>query len=570
MKFLNKIKISQKLIVSYVSIAALIFVVGVIGALNMKNINENANSMFDNNLRSIEILDNIKGGLLENRGQTLLLINQANKEKISEIESNINEIKTRVDGYKKQYEEMNVSDEEKSIYQKLIGDQASFRKLRDQMNDYIKQDDYENAQKVFFEANKYNESMVESINKLIECSANEAEKVNASNKAVFSSAYKIMFTISIIGLAIALGLGLLISSWLTKRFKIIINFAHKLGDGDLTDKIEINGKDEIDTMATSLNRAINNMKELISEVHGSVENISASSEELSATIQEVSSNMENINESTKHISDEISELSAATEEVSASEEEIASTVGEISVKAAEGDKASKEIKMRANNVKEKGTKSAQIAKEIYKEKHEKIVKAMEDGKIVDEIKVMTGAIGSIAEQTNLLSLNASIEAARAGEHGKGFAVVAEEIRKLAEESASTVSNIEKIINNVQKAFENLSENAGEILMFVENNVNPDYDLLINTAIQYEKDANFMSNMSDQISLSTKIMSESIEQVSGAIQNVSATAEESAANSEEILGSISETTLALEQVAIAAQDQAELAEKLNKIVQRFKL
>ena len=67
MKFLNKIKISQKLIVSYVSIAALIFVVGVIGALNMKNINENSNSMFDNNLRSIEILDNIKGGLLENR-----------------------------------------------------------------------------------------------------------------------------------------------------------------------------------------------------------------------------------------------------------------------------------------------------------------------------------------------------------------------------------------------------------------------------------------------------------------------------------------------------------------------
>ena len=570
MRFINKIKISQKLIISYVSIAALIFVVGVIGALNMKQINANANSMFDNNLRSIEILDNIKGGLLENRAQTLLLINQANKKQLSEIEKKINEIKTQVDGYKKQYEEMNVSDEEKNIYKNLSDDQTSFRKLRDEMNDYIKQNDYENAQIIFIEANKYSERMVETINKLIEYSANEAEKANNSNKNVFSSSYKIMFAISIIGLLIALGLGLLISSWLTKRFNIIINFAHKLGEGDLTEKIQIRGTDEIDKMSTNLNKAINNIKELISEVLNSAENMCASSEELSATIEEVSSNMESVNESTKRISEGISELSAATEEVNASEEEIASTIGEIFIKAVEGEKASKEIKMRALNVKEKGTNSARIAKEIYKEKYEKIVKAIEDGKVVDEIKVMTGAIGSIAEQTNLLSLNASIEAARAGEQGKGFAVVAEEVRKLAEESASTVSHIENIINNVQKAFSNLSENAQEILKFVENNVNPDYDLLINTAVQYEKDAKFMSDMSDEIAASTKMMSESAEQVSSAIQSVSETSQESASSSEEILESINETTLALEQVAQSAQDQAELAEQLNKIVQKFKL
>lgn len=570
MKYTDKIKISQKLIISYVSISALIFVVGIIGALNMRTINENANSMYDNNFRSIEILDNIKGGLLENRGQTLLLINQVNKEQINEINKKITEIKGRVDGYKKQYEEMNVSNEEKNIYQTLISDQDSFRKLRDQMNEYIKQGDYENAQKIFVEANTYNERMVDTINKLIEFSTNEAAKVNNSNKNVFSASYKIMLIIAIIGLIIALGLGVLISSWLTKRFKIIIDFAQKLGEGDLTDNIQIKGSDEVDTMSISLNKAINNIKELISEVLSGAENISAASEELSATIQEVSANMENINESTKYISDGMSELSAATEEVNASEEEIASTIGEISIKAVEGNKASKEIKIRAVNIKEKGTSSAQAAKEIYKEKYEKIVKAIEAGKVVEEIKVMTGAIADISEQTNLLALNASIEAARAGEQGKGFAVVAEEIRKLAEESASTVAHIEKTISNVHKAFINLSENANEILNFVENKVNPDYDLLINTAMQYEEDAKFMSNMSDEITASTNMMSESIEQVSSSIENVSATCEESASNSEEILESINETTFALEQVSKSAQGQAELAEQLNKIVQRFKV
>lgn len=567
---MNKIKISQKLILSYVSIAILIFVVGIIGALNMKKININANFMFDNNLCSIEILDKIKGGLLENRGETLMLINQANRDQVGKIENNITEIKTKVDEYKKQYKKMNTTVEEKKLYQNLINDQASFRKLRDQMDVYIKKGDYESAQKIFVEANKYNEKMVETINELIEHSGNEAEKAKNSNNKVFLSSYKIMFTISIIGLLLALGLGLLISSWLGKRFKMIVNFAHKLSEGDLTESIEIKENDEIDIMAASLNKAIINIKELILEVIGSAENISASSEELSATIQEVSSNMQSVNESTKHICEGISDLSARTEEITASEEKITSTIGEISTKAVKGDKVSSEIEIRAVNVKEKGISSAQTAKEIYIEKQEKIVKAIEDGKVVDEIKVMIEAISGIAEQTNLLALNASIEAARAGEQGKGFAVVADEIRKLAEESAETASNIENVINNVQKAFNNLSENTYGILKFIDDNVNQDYDLLINFAVQYEKDARFMSNMSGEIKSATKMIYESIEQVNDAIQSVSSTSEESASSSEEILCSINETTFALEQVARSSQDQAELAQKLNKIVQNFKV
>lgn len=570
MRNTNKMKISQKLIFSYVILAVFIFVVGIIGALNMKKISSNSNSMFDNNLRAIEILDNIKGGLLENRGQTLLLINQANEGQTSQIRTKISEIKANVDGYKKQYKKMDLTKEEKNTYKTFSESQNSFRTLRNQMDGYIKQGDYENAQKIFLEANKYNEKMIVTINKLMDISAKKAQQENNSNKSIFSSSYKIMFIISTIGLIIAIGVGVLISSWLKKRFNIIINFASKLGKGDLTEKIEVNGNDEIDNMSIYLNKAIDNIKNLISEVLDSAENISASSEELSATIQEVSSNMENINESTKNISDGISELSATAEEVNASQEEITSGIEEISTKTTESDKSFKEISVRADNVKGKGTSSAKLAKEIYEQKYKNIVKAIEDGKVVSEIKIMTEAISSIAEQTNLLALNASIEAARAGEHGKGFAVVAEEIRKLAEQSKSTVSNIEDIINKVQMAFSNLSENSHGILKFIDNNVNPDYDFLVDTAMQYEKDAKFMSNMSSKITISTKQISESIEQVSSAIQNVSSTSEESASSSEEILSSVNETTTALAQVTKSAQIQAEMAEKLNKIVQNFKL
>lgn len=103
-----------------------------------------------------------------------------------------------------------------------------------------------------------------------------------------------------------------------------------------------------------------------------------------------------------------------------------------------------EARGNAENVQEKGKIAADTTESLYKEKRETIIKAIEEGKIVNKIKDMAAAIESIADQTNLLALNAAIEAARAGENGKGFAVVADEVRKLAEQSKTEVIILMKI------------------------------------------------------------------------------------------------------------------------------
>ena len=189
--------------------------------------------------------------------------------------------------------------------------------------------------------------------------------------------------------------------------------------------------------------------------------------------------------------------------------------------------------------------------------------AIEEGKVVDNIKVMADTIASISEQTNLLALNAAIEAARAGEQGKGFSVVAEEVRKLAEQSSQAVTGIQDTIIKVQDAFKNLSKNGSEVLKFINENVHQQFDYFGGIGNQYYNDSDFVSRMSEEITAT-------IGQVSEAVQNMSETAQESSENAETIKTSIHETTKAVEQVALTAQNQAELAQKLNEMVHKFKL
>lgn len=360
------------------------------------------------------------------------------------------------------------------------------------------------------------------------------------------------------------------SKQITNPIMKIKDFALRLSSYDFSDPINFKSKDEFGETADALNKAQENVSSLVKLIVQDSENIGASSEELSATVEELFSKAIIIDESIDSISSLIQENGAVTEEISASMEEVDASVNILSEKSMDGSNISNSAKKRAKEVKNSSEEAIKETREIYNEKKEKMEKAIEDGKVVENIKIMMDTIGDIAGQTNLLALNAAIEAARAGEQGKGFAVVAEEVRTLAEQSAEAAKNIKETISKVQNAFKASIEAGTDMLEFINTKVNFQLDSYVETGNKYYDDSEFVSNMSDEIAAMSEEITATVGQVTEAVQNISISSQESSEKAEDIRESMREATKAIEQVAQSAQSQAELAQKLNEMVQMFNI
>ena len=384
----------------------------------------------------------------------------------------------------------------------------------------------------------------------------EETVTNCTNKTII---------ISIVAVLIAIVLAIFISRSIVKPLKKLNKFANSIKAGDLTTKLNGKYDKEISEVIESLNNAIEANRNMVNDIHKSSFSLLDSNSKVSSLVDSIDDKMETVNSATRTIVDEVEQLTAVSEEVNASTSEIKGQIEGLSNVAENHAKEAENIKEKAMQVRIQGEQAVENAKEIYLEKINNVTKAIEQGKVVDEIKIMAEAIAGVSEQTNLLALNAAIEAARAGEAGKGFAVVAEEVKKLAEESGNNVKKIQTIIEDVKQAFDNLSEQSKGLLSFLEVDVDRDYKLLIETAKSYEEDSTLITVMSQNVRDVSKSINEVICQISQGIEVVSKTALETSSKSQAIIENVGEVGNQVENIILQVQEESKLSKKLEEVV-----
>ncbi len=572
MKLFINLGVKKKLISIFSVICIFIVLIGVNGMISCASINENANEMYSNNLVSVKDLEGIRVNIGEITAYMLEIVFERDRSKLDEQIKAIDDLTNEDIILQGEYDELPViSQEEEELYEGYQQDLSKYREKRNQVIELVKANDYDEAVKLYnSEVEPLRITTFEKMERCIEINLEIAEQVNQNNIAEFIKVrYQIIIYTSVAFLII-LFMAYILGKNIVNPLMKIKEFANRLSNYDFSIPIVITRKDEFGQTGLSLNAAQENVSNLVKLIMENSQDMTASSEELSAIVEEVSSKAEAIDEAVNNITAGMQESSATTEEISASVQEVDSSINILSSRAMEGSNNANEFKVRATEVKSNSDRAIAETRNLYDIKQNNMEKTIEDGKVVDSIKIMADTIGSIAQQTNLLALNAAIEAARAGEQGRGFAVVAEEVRKLAEQSSEAVINIQDTIVKVQNAFKSSIDTGSDILEFINTRVHEQLDAYGQTGNQYFNDSDFVSKMSEEIAAMSEEITATVGEVSDAIQNMADASQKSSEEAVTIKEGMGETTKAIEQVALTAQSQAELAERLNEVIKRFKI
>jgi methyl-accepting chemotaxis protein len=347
--------------------------------------------------------------------------------------------------------------------------------------------------------------------------------------------------------AVLLLIGLVLA-WFTARsitvplHKTVLNLqaiAH--GDGDLTRRLAIDGRNELTDFSLAFNQFVDRLQELVRQTAGAASQVGAAAEELALNSAETSHQIDHAQSETDQVATAMNEMTATVEEVARYTATAAQKVRQTAHEADAGDQVQQlavaEIEMLAVEIEQAGTVIAQLA-----------TNSGEIGAVLDVIR-------AIAEQTNLLALNAAIEAARAGEQGRGFAVVAAEVRTLASRTRASIEDIRAKIERVQTGAAGAVTTIGRSRAQASRSVDQARQAgksfqTINAAITEVNDLNT--------------------QIASAAEQQAAVAEEINRNIHVISERVNQTSSGSTHIAQASEALAQLAVELQNGVGRFRV
>lgn len=343
----------------------------------------------------------------------------------------------------------------------------------------------------------------------------------------------------------------------------------KSNNGDLTKRIHFKSKDEIGSLAESINSLLEQLQDVMKNVISGSNQLSSSIDKTVESIQDSSQNATSVSGTMEELSANMEEVATAIETFTIGSKNMAEFIQKMKAEAEKGNDFTEDMQVRATSIHESTKNAYNTVQQTSASIKSQLKTAITESHKVDKINELTDEILNISSQTNLLALNASIEAARAGELGKGFAVVAEEIRSLADNSRETANKIQDVSVMVVTAVNQLASSSNEMLQFVSDKILSDYDMFKQTIEQYQNDAVSMNQIISEFATNTNQIDVNAQQMNLNITEISASAEQSAVGIENIVGSVTHLAEAIVQIHQNADDIRSVAEMMEEYIVRFK-
>lgn len=497
MELFRNLKIKQKLVTCFILLAAVTGIVGVFGIYTMNKINAQSENMYYNNLVPSQKLASIHAAMEDIRANQLLAVYERNP---ATLQTRLDAIDAAVESDNallKEYEATISDEENRTLFTTLTNSLADYRELRNANLELVKAQKYDEVLSDLDAVSKARQTVDEDLEALINYNTTQAEAVLAQNTAQFRTQSITMIIFIVVGIGLAVGLGLLVANMISTPLRRMVDAAEEIAGGNLDVDVKIDSRDEVGELGSAFVKMTDHINEIMT-------NIDSAAEQVAAGSKQIADSSMGLSQGATEQASSIEELTASIEEISAQTRLNADSAGEANAlaeltrtNAVEGNN---EMKRMLKSMEEINESSTNISKII---------------KVIDEI----------AFQTNILALNAAVEAARARQHGKGFAVVAEEVRNLAARSADAAKETTRMIEGSIKKVDDgtkIATTTAAALNQIVDDVAKVSGIVENIAIASNEQAIGISQIN-----------QGIMQVSEVVQMNSATSEESAAASEEL-------------------------------------
>jgi methyl-accepting chemotaxis protein len=560
------LNIKSKLIGSFVVASTLLVAVGGVGFFSLNKVNKNLDYIKKHNVQAFLAIGAISDGFLSIDSSEKTLINP--RISLQERESQYLKLKNswaQIGAAREAYENINFEENDKKNWVKFTNAFDAWKSGHEKLIEILKR----------WESDKNNKTIEEASLQALDLNAvsagpilmiideirqeNNKDIEEINDKSLRDSRIAVISLLAAIcsGLLLSILFGYLINRSISTPLSLVNKVVHEISDGDLRSSVGYIKNDEFGSLSQNINTLTTKINAVLAKVQNATDELNNSSHEMSSTSEAFAENAQGQSATTEELTATVEQISAGMEQITVNAKNqndslnnLIGTIKVLSDSITEFDHIIEGSIQKTESISNEA-RSGEIS---LKEMNESMARILESSNAMTNIVKM---ISDISDQINLLSLNAAIEAARAGESGRGFAVVADEVSKLAEQTASSIKEIDTLIKKTSSEINGGMEKTrisiqitGGIIEGVSqiadmiNGISENMKGQISTNRDINAGISNVLNLSDQITVATEEQKIAAIEITKSITNMNEMAQNNAAGAEELAGnSVSMTKLA---------------------------